>query len=114
MTHICVSKLTIIGSDNGLGPGRHQAIIWPNAGILLTGPLGTNFGEILIEILTFQFKKMHLKWSAKWRPFCLGLSVLRNKSMVSVNLIKNIYYKQVYLLIRNTLTKTIKFHKKMS
>ena len=28
MTHICVSKLTIIGSDNGLPPGRRQAIIW--------------------------------------------------------------------------------------
>ena len=28
--HICVSKLTIIGSDNGLSPGRHQAIIWTN------------------------------------------------------------------------------------
>ena len=27
MTHICVSKLTIIGSDNGLSPGWHQAII---------------------------------------------------------------------------------------
>ena len=36
--HICVSKLTIIGSDNGLSPGRRQAIIWTNAGILLTGP----------------------------------------------------------------------------
>ena len=35
LTHICVSKLTIIGSDNGLSPGRHQAIIWTNAGILL-------------------------------------------------------------------------------
>ena len=23
-THICASKLTIIGSDNGLSPGRHQ------------------------------------------------------------------------------------------
>ena len=27
VTHICVSKLTIIGSDNGLSPGRCQAII---------------------------------------------------------------------------------------
>ena len=36
--HICVSKLTIIGSDNGLSPGRRQAIIWTNAGILLIGP----------------------------------------------------------------------------
>ena len=31
--HIC--KLTITGSDNGLSPGQHQAIIWTNAGILL-------------------------------------------------------------------------------
>ena len=28
-----VSKLTIIVSDNGLSPGRRQAIIWPNARI---------------------------------------------------------------------------------
>ena len=48
VTHICVSKLTIIGSDNGLSPGRRQAIIWTNAGILLIGPIGTNFSEILI------------------------------------------------------------------
>ena len=26
--HICVGKLTIIGSDNGLSPERRQAIIW--------------------------------------------------------------------------------------
>ena len=30
----------IIGSDNGLSPGRRQAIIWTNAGILLIGSLG--------------------------------------------------------------------------
>ena len=28
VTHICVGKLSIIGSDNGLSPGRRQAIIW--------------------------------------------------------------------------------------
>ena len=77
MTHICVVKLTIIGSDNGLSPGRRQAIIWTNAGILLIGPLGTNFIEILIGIQTFSFKKMHLKISSgKCRPSCLGLNVL--------------------------------------
>ena len=77
VTHICVSKLTITGSDNGLSPDLRQAIIWTNAGLLLIGPLGTNFSEILIEILTFSFKKMRLKVSsAKWRPFCLGLNVL--------------------------------------
>ena len=77
MTHICVGNLTIIGSDNGLSPGRRQAIIWTSAGILLIGPIGTNFSEILIIIQTFSFKKMHLKMSStKWRPFCPGLNVL--------------------------------------
>ena len=75
--HIHVSKLTIIGSDNGLSLGQHQAIIWNNAGILSTGPLGTNLSEILIKVHTFSFKKMHLKiTSGKWRPFCLGFKVL--------------------------------------
>ena len=77
VTHICVSKLTIIGSDNGLSPGQRQAIIWTNAGILLIWPLGTNFSEISIDIQTFLFKKIHFKMSSgKWRPFCLGLNVL--------------------------------------
>ena len=77
VTHICVRKLTTIASDNGLLPRWYQAIIWTKAGILLIGPLGTNFSEILIGIYIFSFKKMHLKMlSGKWRPFCLGLNVL--------------------------------------
>ena len=62
MTHICLGKL---------------AIIWTNAGILFIGPLGTNFSENSIAILTFSFMKMRLKVSSeKWRPFCLSLNVL--------------------------------------
>ena len=77
VTNICTSKLAIIGSDNDLSPGRRQAIIWTNAGILLIGTLGTNLSEILIEIHRFSFKKMLLKMSSgKWRPFCSGLNVL--------------------------------------
>ena len=77
VTHICVGNLTIISPDNGLSPGRRQAIIWTNAGILLMGPIGTNFNEILFEIHAFSFKKMHLKMSSgKFPPFCLGLNVL--------------------------------------
>ena len=77
MTHICVSKLSIIGSDNGLSAGRHQAIIWTNAGILLIGPLGTNFSEISIQIFTFSVKKIHIKMSSgKWRPSYIGLNEL--------------------------------------
>ena len=83
MTHICVSKLTIIGSDNGLSPGRRQAIIWTNAGLLSFGSLGTNLSEILIEIHTVSSKKMHLKMSSgKWRPFYVGLNVLNNRCMM--------------------------------
>ena len=79
--HICMGNLTIIGSDNGLSPGQYQAIIWINDGILLIIPLGTNFSEFFIKILTFSLKKMHLKvLSAKWRPFCLGLNVLRTST----------------------------------
>ena len=66
VTHICGSKLTIVGS--GAKP------LFP--GILFIGPVGTRFSEILIEIYTFSFKKMHVKMSfGKWLPFCLGLNI---------------------------------------
>ena len=82
--HLCISKLTIIGSDNGLSSGRRRAIIWTNVGILLIWPLETNFGEILIKIYTFSVKKMHLIMSfAKWWPFCLGLYVLTLQSLLT-------------------------------
>ena len=61
-THICVGKITIIGSDNGLLPGRRQAIIWTNAWILLIGPIGTNFSEILIGIQHFHSGKRTWKY----------------------------------------------------
>ena len=78
VTHICSVEISIIGSDNGLSPGRRQAIIWTSASILLIGLLGTNFIGISIGIETFSFKKMHSNMSsAKWRPFCPGLNVLR-------------------------------------
>ena len=77
VTHICVSKLTIIGTNNGFSPGRRQAIIWTNAAILSNRPFGTNFSEISIELHIVSFKKIHLKMSSEiWRPFCLGLNVL--------------------------------------
>ena len=80
VTHICVGKLTIIGSDNGLSPERRQAIFCTNAGILLFGPLRTNFSEILVEIQTFSLKKIRSKMSfAKWCLFRLGLNVLSQR-----------------------------------
>ena len=78
MTHICVSKLTITSSNNGLSPGRRQANIWTSAGILLMRTLETNFSKILGKIHSFSFKKMHLKMpSGNWQPSGIGLNVLR-------------------------------------
>ena len=90
-THICVTRPQWVNSLRqtdtcmhqqtnhhwfryGFSPGRRHAIIWTNAGILLIGPSGTNFSEILTKIYTFSSKKMLLKLSSgKWGPFCLCL-----------------------------------------
>ena len=58
MTHLCISKLTIIGSGNGFSPGQRQAMVCLNIVDL------THFSEILTGIYTFPFKKMHLKMSS--------------------------------------------------
>ena len=92
--HICVSKLTITGSDNDLSSGRCQAIIWTNAVILWIGPLGTKFCKILIEIHIFSFKKMHLKMlPAKWRSFGLSLNVLISQMSACAS---NVFEESVY------------------
>ena len=57
LRHICISNVTIIGLDYGLSPGRHQAILWSNAWILLTRSLLTNFSEILIVFQRVSFKE---------------------------------------------------------
>ena len=76
MTHIFVSKLTIIGSDNGLLPRCRRAIIWTNAEISIRTSR-TNFSELLSKIHRSLFKKMYLKMSTgKWLPSCLSLNVL--------------------------------------
>ena len=55
---------TITGSDNGMLPVRRQAIDWTIARILLIGPWGANFSEVLIKIHTFSLRRMHLKMSS--------------------------------------------------
>ena len=76
MTHICVGKLTIIGSDNGLSLGRRQAIIWTNAEILLIRTLGTNFSEILIRIQNIFIQENALEnVVCEMASICLSLNV---------------------------------------
>ena len=57
MTHLCVTKLAIIDPDNGLSPGRHQAIIWTSAGILLIRTLRTKFNKFLTKFTHFYSRK---------------------------------------------------------
>ena len=73
MTHICVCNVTIIGSDNGLSPGRRQAIIWTNVGILLIGPLGLNSNEIFNRNRIFFIWKYLLENGNFWSwPQCVN------------------------------------------
>ena len=58
MTHIYVSKLVIIGSDNGLSPSRRQSIIRTNAGRMLIQTLGTNFNENYLRF-TVSLQRRH-------------------------------------------------------
>ena len=95
VTHICISKLTITGSDNGLWPGWHLAIFWTNAGIVLIWTLGANFNIILSEIHMFTFIKIYLKTSSvKWCPFCLGLKVLN----VTIKSADDLYQMAAFLI----------------
>ena len=86
MAYICVGKLTIIVSDNGLSPGRRQAIVWTNAEILLIGRPRTYFIEILIEIQIFPLTNM------LENAVCEMLSILsRPQCVLKRNLQKNIH-----------------------
>ena len=65
------------GSDNGLLPAQHPAIIWNNADLLKVEPRRIRFSEIVTKIYTFSLKKMPSKMSfANWCPFCADLIVL--------------------------------------
>ena len=109
VTHICVSKLTIIGPNNGFSPGRRQAIIWTNAAILSNRPFGTNFSEISIELHILSFKKIHLKMSSGiWRPFCLGLNVLTHLGRDKMSNILQTVFSNYFSI--KTVVFRLKFH----
>ena len=66
-----------IVSNNGLSPVWRQAISWANDGLLSVEPLGMNSREIDLNQSRniIPFNKLHLNISsAKWQPFCIGLT----------------------------------------
>ena len=66
MTHTCtlVNHWTIIGSENGVSPVWHQAIIWTAVGLLSIKSFEANFSEIFRKIQTFTLDKIYFKMSA--------------------------------------------------
>ena len=69
VTHICVSKLIIIGSDSGLAPSLYLNQRWNIVNSNLKNKLLWN-SYIFIHENAFEMS------SGKWRPFCLTLNVL--------------------------------------
>ena len=109
--YICVGNPTIIGSDNGLSPGRRQAIIWTNEGLLLIGPPGTTFSEIVIEIHTFSFTKMHFKMSSvKWRQFVSASMCLE----CAITIPKASFIEKNYNILRDNIISNPRILNKMS
>ena len=92
----CLGKLTIIGLDNGLSPGRHRAIIWTNTEILLIGPLGTHFSEILIEIVIFSFKKCIWKYRQEIGGYFVSTSMCEHRSMSAFPIFVPVELSHVY------------------
>ena len=72
LMHICISKLDIIGSDNGLFPIQCQAIIWSNIVFVLIGPLNQwNNEDIFIKENALE--KVIYKMAAIWsQPQCVN------------------------------------------
>ena len=64
-THICVGKVTIIGSDNGLSPDRRQAIIWTNAGLFSIGSCEHISVKIQSKYHNFHWRKC--TWKCRLR-----------------------------------------------
>ena len=68
-----LTDFDLLPNDNGLSPGRHQAIIWTSDAVM---PPGTNFNDILIEIHNFSFKHddvIKCKRVPCYSPFVRGI-----------------------------------------
>ena len=66
------------GSGNYFSPLRCHSITWTFADLLLIGPHGTYFNDILVEIQTFSLKKcIYNCWLQKSGHFVYGSYVLR-------------------------------------
>ena len=100
-----VSELIIIGSDNGLLPGRCQNVILINGGMMLIESLEQTSGKSFFEIIHFHWKNVF--WYVVW-SFSLGLignlnphSLLRRLARYMMN--SECYISHIHSLPRSIL-----------
>ena len=95
VTHIYVGRITIMGSDDGLSPGRFQPIIWTSAKILLSGPVGTNkrnihwnvnifiqgnaFENVVCEMVAILSRGRWVKWKRYNPSYRLRFAAINNR-----------------------------------
>ena len=77
MTHICVSKLTIIGSDNCLSSARRQAIIWTSADLIVNwsikNKIQCDINQNFEHFTEFTLLVLKSECSSRTRPILLLL-----------------------------------------
>ena len=80
--HTCVSKLpSLVQIMACPAPSHYLNQCW----IIVNWSLGKKFNEILIEINTFSFKKMHLKmYPSEWRTFLPGGIYFGKKNHINI------------------------------
>ena len=95
--------LSIIASDNGLLPDRHQAIIEKK---MMGYCQLDDWEQILILIWRFSLTKMHLIMSSvKCRPFWLSLNVLKSHIKAGKKILQMFASLQLDHLLQNCLEK---------
>ena len=92
--HICINKLTIIGSDNGLSPAWGQAIIWSNARILLM----QTFEQTSVKFWSkFSFRNCTWKCHLENGGYFVSASMCQTIIKVSTWLCDYIPYTYIYI-----------------
>ena len=88
VTHIWVSNLGHLWTDNGLSAVHRVPLYGPILTLYQDINLETNFSAIYIKVRQFSYKKTIFFLSfAKWQPLCLYLNVNLGKRGLSIILI---------------------------
>ena len=108
MTHICVSKLSTIGSDNQLLLVRRQGNTWTHDVLSYCWQIRNNCNEMLIKIKQSSNRNMSFRMSlVKWlqccvsadvfRPWC-NLSLIQRLHFIGVHRVQRVSFRETNLI----------------